>query len=158
MSEPELRPGERVLRDLLYVRREPESVPEDALSALAAEWLSALRTFGADALDAGFPPSVVMPAVVQMLEGWMLAHDPSSLATSWAALDATVTLLHIRLQDVSGERDELAREVGQLREQLAAGRPGKARAPRGRKGKRRAPRAEAHDDDGGQGPGSQHGV
>lgn len=148
MNEASSLGGERTLKGLLYVRREPQSVSEDALSALAVEWLSALQVFGADALDAGFPPAVVMPAVVQMLEGWMLAHDPSSLATSWAALDATVTLLHIRLQNVSGERDALAREVEQLREQLAASRPGKARAPRRRKGKRPERRAEGRGDGG----------
>jgi hypothetical protein len=67
-----------------------------------------------------------------MLEGWMLARDAGSLATTWAALDATVTVLQRRLSEVREERDRLAA----LTEALLAER--RRRNRRGRKrGKRK---------------------
>jgi hypothetical protein len=88
-------PTERAnLREFLYRRHEGGG--SDDLSESARGWLDAVHAFGADALDSGVPVGEVLPAVVQMLEGWMLARDPASMGTTWMALDGTMTVLERR--------------------------------------------------------------
>lgn len=116
------------LRELLY--RSHEGGDSEDLSEAARGWLNAVHAFGVDALVSGVPPSEVLPAVVQMLEGWMLARDAASLATTWAALDATVTVLERQLTDVRAERDRLAAITAGL---LAERRPRERRDRRRRK-------------------------
>jgi hypothetical protein len=99
-------PPKRSLNELLY--RSHEGGDAEDLAVAASGWLDAVHAFGVDALGGGVPTSEVLPAVVQMLEGWMVARDAASLATTWAALDGAVTVLERRLAQVRDERDRLA--------------------------------------------------
>jgi hypothetical protein len=94
-----------------------------------------VHLFGVDALDDGVPTSEVMPAVIQMLEGWMLARDAGAFDTTYMGLDAAVTLLERRLSKVREQRDQLII----LSEALLAERKsgsGKRGRDKGRRGKR----------------------
>lgn len=117
------------MRELLYRRH--EGGDSDDLNEAARGWLDAVHMFATEALTAGVPASEVLPAVIQMLEGWMLARDAASLATTWMALDGTVTVVERRLAEMRSERDRLAAMNGALLTEQAAGR-----APR-KRGKRR---------------------
>jgi hypothetical protein len=102
--------------EMLY--RAHEGGDSDDLNVAAIGWLDAVHTFAVDGLKSGLPVSEIMPAVVQMLEGWMLARDAASLMTTWAALDATVTVLERRLAAVRDERDEGRLQVFELQRVL----------------------------------------
>lgn len=105
-TDPDSTPGPRsALHDFLY-RRHEHGDSED-LEEAARGWMDAVHMFATEALAAGVSATEVLPAVVQMLEGWMLARDAASLGTTWIALDATVTVLERRLAEVRAERDQL---------------------------------------------------
>lgn len=123
------------LGELLY-RQHPGSDAED-LSQAARGWLDAVHVFATDALDAGVSASEVLPAVVQMLEGWMLARDAASLTTTWMALDATVTALERRLAQTRVEREGLREQSATLRAERDAARRRHRRRRRRRGGKRK---------------------
>lgn len=97
------------LRDLLY-RRHHGSTADD-LGEAARGWLDAVHVFATEALEAGVSVSEVLPAAIQMLEGWMLARDAASLATTWMALDGAVTVLERRLVETRAERDNFRQQV-----------------------------------------------
>jgi hypothetical protein len=123
------------MRELLYRRH--EGGDSDDLNEAARGWLDAVRMFATEALTAGTPASEVLPAVIQMLEGWMVARDAASLATTWMALDGAVTVLERRLAEMRDERDRLASMTGTLLAEKAARRARRQRRKRrgGGKGK-----------------------
>lgn len=121
------------MRELLYRRH--EGGDSDDLSEAARGWLDAVHLFATEALTDGVPASEVLPAVIQMLEGWMLARDAASLATTWIALDGTVTVLERRLAEMRAERDRLATASAALLAEQAARRARRKRSKRRRGGK-----------------------
>jgi hypothetical protein len=120
------------LRELLYRRH--DGGDSDDLAEAARGWLDAVHMFATDALAAGAPAEEVLPAAVQMLEGWMLARDPTSFATTWMALDGTVTVLERHLALMRAERDRLATLNAALLAERRTRRERRERR-RGRKGK-----------------------
>lgn len=133
MTPPMEKPVERAsLRDFPYRRH--DGGDSDDLGQAARGWMDAVHMFATDALDAGVPAGEVLPAVVQMLEGWMLARDAAALATTWMALDAAVTVLERRLADVRAQRDDLAAQNTVLLAERRARRKSRQRR-RGRRGK-----------------------
>jgi hypothetical protein len=132
MTPPSSEPIERAhLRDFLYRRREG-SDPDD-LNDAARGWMDAVHAFATDALDSGVAVTEVLSAVLQMLEGWMLARAPDSMMTSWMALDGAVTVMERRLAEMRAERDRLATVSASLLAEEAARR---ARRKRGKRDKR----------------------
>jgi hypothetical protein len=119
------------LRDFPY--RQHDDGDSDDLGQAARGWLDAVHMFATDALAAGVSAEEVLPAAVQMLEGWMLARNAAALGTTWMALDGAVTALERRLAEVRAERDDLATQNAALLAERRARRERRQRR-RGRKG------------------------